>query len=569
MSTAEEATANAGGADAPASSAASVTSSDAMASTTDATATASAAPPDAAPSAADAAAPDRNPRFDHTSRKVVVRNVLKYVHAKEVTKLASKWLAGRTDLKIVKTKKPPKDNWVKLTLESEDMVEPFIQLINTGGEDGKAMVNGRGGPLFAKRADEMFNGDGRDGNRKRKGRDGDNEGDGRDGKRSKLPRPVRILSDDEVRDKITPLWRMTYPEQLSEKTREMVNKCAKKIVKEIKGKFRILEKEAKRGQRKKCVPLYDWVAAKRAVDVEQTVPSPRKFGYRNKCEFTIGYRLVEEEKEKGEERAGGAAEDGKAKGEAAAAEAKGEENNATMKDCDATGGEDAKDAELANEPKDAETEQQPNFRKVPAAGFLAQGWSGGVYPPHGLQNMPDWSCGLADVFDAFLPASPVPPYESVVHRGVWRTVTLRCSLRTRECMVIVQHAPAKGGAGAREDGSDDYSEAFEGEKQRLVEMLTKDVIPTPKREYPEGHEGEDGEKEGSGEGIRVTSIFFQEYEGLSHPSVDHPVQHVYGKTCLEEQLGKCTFQISPGAFFQTNTDGAEVLYNIVSTESRR
>lgn len=38
---------------------------------------------------------------------------------------------------------------------------------------------------------------------------------------------------------------------------------------------------------------------------------------------------------------------------------------------------------------------------------------------------------------------------------------------------------------------------------------------------------------------------------------------MFGKTCLEEKLGQCTFQISPGAFFQTNTRGAEKLYNIV------
>lgn len=40
-------------------------------------------------------------------------------------------------------------------------------------------------------------------------------------------------------------------------------------------------------------------------------------------------------------------------------------------------------------------------------------------------------------------------------------------------------------------------------------------------------------------------------------------KHVFGKTCLEEKLGQCTFQISPGAFFQTNTLGAEKLYSIV------
>lgn len=35
------------------------------------------------------------------------------------------------------------------------------------------------------------------------------------------------------------------------------------------------------------------------------------------------------------------------------------------------------------------------------------------------------------------------------------------------------------------------------------------------------------------------------------------------KKTLDEKLKQCTFQISPGAFFQTNTLGAEVLYNIV------
>ena len=96
-------------------------------------------------------------------------------------------------------------------------------------------------------------------------------------------------------------------------------------------------------------------------------------------------------------------------------------------------------------------------------------------------------------------------------------------------MVIVLHAPASGGVGAKEDGSDDYSKIFEGEKQRLVKMLTRGVIPKPKRAFPKGHVKEVEEKEGNGcgkedQGIRVTSIFFQQYEGLSSPSPDHPVQ---------------------------------------------
>ena len=32
---------------------------------------------------------------------------------------------------------------------------------------------------------------------------------------------------------------------------------------------------------------------------------------------------------------------------------------------------------------------------------------------------------------------------------------------------------------------------------------------------------------------------------------------------MQERLGKCVFQVSPGAFFQVNTLGAELLYDEV------
>ena len=489
--------------------------------------------------------------WDQTNKKVVVRNVLKFLRPKEVTKLTTDWLKGKEHLniKIIKVKKPPKDNWIKVTLEHESMVDPFIQLINTGGEDGKPITNARGGNLYAKRAneDQQRRGDGsnNNNNRKRKDRDGgggDNEQD--DAKRRALQ--TKILSADEVRDAITPLWKLTYEEQLKVKSRDMIHKCAMKIIKEIKGKFRILEQEARRGQRGKCPKIYGWVGERRAIEMQDVVPSPRLFEYRNKCEFTCGYRHSKEEVV-GALKNGGDVD-------------KKVEDIATTVDVTKQG-EDTVTAAVKEEGEDSSAVTGEEVIKTPAAGFLAQGWSGGVYWPHCLQNMPDWSCGLADIFNEFLASSSIPPYDSKVHRGVWRTITLRCSLRTRECMVIVVHAPAGGGVGKRDCGSDDYSSAFESEKQRLVNMLTKDVIPTPSRDFPEGHQKE--EEEISGDGIKVTSIFFQEFLGLSSPPPEHPVQHIYGKTVLEERLGKCTFQISPGAFFQTNTQGAEVLYDIV------
>jgi tRNA/tmRNA/rRNA uracil-C5-methylase (TrmA/RlmC/RlmD family) len=41
------------------------------------------------------------------------------------------------------------------------------------------------------------------------------------------------------------------------------------------------------------------------------------------------------------------------------------------------------------------------------------------------------------------------------------------------------------------------------------------------------------------------------------------LKHVYGREYIEEQLLQSVFQISPGAFFQVTTDGAEVLYKVI------
>lgn len=283
-----------------------------------------------------------------------------------------------------------------------------------------------------------------------------------------------------------------------------------------------MEREYKRNKQPPLT-VYEWIAKKRAIEMEQPVPSPDRYEYRNKCEFTIGYRFEETAPLAEAQGDGGAA------AEASATEGATEEGDAKAAEADAK--VEVKEAEMVDgevkvagtNTNDEATPPIPAVRKIPAAGFLAQGWSGGVYPPHCLQNMPDWACGLADVLNDFLPASPLPPYDSKVHRGVWRTVTVRCSLRTRECMVIVVHAPASGGAGANGDAAEDYSAAFEGEKKRLVEMLTGRALPTPKRDYPAGHVGEGGEGCGDGE-VRVTSVFFQEFVGLSNPSPDHPVQ---------------------------------------------
>ena len=150
-------------------------------------------------------------------------------------------------------------------------------------------------------------------------------------------------------------------------------------------------------------------------------------------------------------------------------------------------------------------------------------------------------------------------------------------------MIIVIHAAPEGAAGARECGSDSYGrDVFEKEKERLVSMLTKDCIPMPDRTLPDLPMAADekdlvakdnttaaADKSATASiPFKVSSIFFQEYNGLSLPTPNDPVQHVYGEKHILDILGKNTFQISPGAFFQVTTVGAEVLYNEVADRVR-
>lgn len=155
-------------------------------------------------------------------------------------------------------------------------------------------------------------------------------------------------------------------------------------------------------------------------------------------------------------------------------------------------------------------------------------------------------------------------------------------------MVVVCHAPASGGAGKRECGSDDYTKVWEGERDRLVKMLADVKIERAELnldDYPGMMGGEEVTTGDKGEirshkkspfevkaekkeakaakEMRVTSVFFQEFEGLSNPKPEHPVQHLHGKEYLTERLGQCSFRISPGAFFQVTTPGAEILYDVV------
>ncbi|KAK1941437.1 tRNA (uracil-5-)-methyltransferase A [Phytophthora citrophthora] len=133
------------------------------------------------------------------------------------------------------------------------------------------------------------------------------------------------------------------------------------------------------------------------------------------------------------------------------------------------------------------------------------------------------------VMQNILETSDIPVYSVNTRTGVWRILTVRQSVSTGELMVMMQVNPA-----------DKTPEERSAVKDLVVKRLTDE-----------------------NNSFKITSIYMQEYEGLSAPSDNDPVEHVFGKEKLEEHLLGMRFSVSPNAFFQVNTHGAEKLYSLV------
>lgn len=190
--------------------------------------------------------------WDFSNRKVIVQGVDKFHDVKTATKMLQKWLEikpeGQVPFTIDKIKKPPKSTWMTVTLQSEVMVQPFIDYINTN-----SIRNRKGNKIFAKQQTSSTDHD-RDSKRARSedvdcaSYDDCNNKDETHSKRLRQDRSSnkgdeatlarRPIHLDELKDRIIPLWRLTSEEQLQFKMKEMIKKCAMKIINEIKSKFR-------------------------------------------------------------------------------------------------------------------------------------------------------------------------------------------------------------------------------------------------------------------------------------------------------------------------------------------
>ncbi|CAB9530857.1 C(5)-methyltransferase homolog [Seminavis robusta] len=560
--------------------------------------------------------------WDHSNRKVMVLNCLKFLDKRRLTKMVNSWVAGcKGQVEVKKTKKPPTDSWVVVTLGHESQVPILINYIhdnqctNKKGDRLRAIPANQVDAASEQKINQMENGNERPNKRRH---DDNNTADdslskrqrGMQQRRAPEPEP-HVITEEEIKNAMIPLWRNTYPEQIDHKQKDMIKKCAMKVVKEIKSKFRDLQKEAKRNKHRKPVKPYAWLNGIRPIVMEDVIPA--RSMVRNKCEFTFGYRYVQAEtkdsigtpastnnndkvketttteatdqdvemkkEETTQDSSGTTEKQSQPANEEATKQEESTAETSSNSDAKTDGAPEAKAEETntAETPADASNTQKDTtnnndndetkipLKKIPSVGAMARGWSGGVSHPKCCPNIPSEACAVIDIVEEFLQTCPMPPYNAKTHTGFWRTLTVRSSRRTNQCMLIFMHAPLSGGAGSKDSSDvDNYEpEVFEKEKERLMGMITDKDLPVTIPPSTWLQTEEDAAKN-TPTTIRVTSIFFQEFGGISMPTPEHPVQHAYGDKFLQEKLGKCTFQISPGAFFQVNTETAELLYQIAA-----
>lgn len=157
-----------------------------------------------------------------------------------------------------------------------------------------------------------------------------------------------------------------------------------------------------------------------------------------------------------------------------------------------------------------------------------------VSKPDECVNVSNEMKAVCAVMQNILETSDIPVYSVTTKQGVWRVLTVRQSVNTNDLMIMVQIHP-----------NGKSREELDAVKGLVVKRMTD-----------------------SSNSFKMTSIYMQEYEGLSAPSDNDPVTHVYGETKLEEHLLGMRFSVSPNAFFQVNTRGAEELYSLVKHHAK-
>ncbi len=117
-------------------------------------------------------------------------------------------------------------------------------------------------------------------------------------------------------------------------------------------------------------------------------------------------------------------------------------------------------------------------------------------------------------------------YRTRHHTGYWRHLILREAVRTREIMVHLN-----------------TTDSHQPDWSVLTQALS--VLELP-------------------DGYRIRSVLHSEHTGVAQIVGCTPPTVLMGEAVIEEEICGLRFEISPYAFFQTNTLAAEKLYNVVA-----
>ncbi|XP_075290412.1 tRNA (uracil-5-)-methyltransferase homolog A isoform X3 [Opisthocomus hoazin] len=153
-----------------------------------------------------------------------------------------------------------------------------------------------------------------------------------------------------------------------------------------------------------------------------------------------------------------------------------------------------------------------------------------VVEPFDTIHIPAIAKKVVKAFQDYIRSTPYSVYSPETYEGHWKQLTVRTS-RNGHIMAIVYFNPQKL---SKEELAD------------LKTSLAKYFI------------------EGMGKSSGVTSLYFVEEGQRKSPNLeDLPLEHVAGDKYIYEELLGLKFRISPHAFFQVNTQAAEVLYTAI------